>query len=157
MELKLFPSLDSTKQKAVESRSRGDKCEAIAFETGVCLRTVASWFGPNGSLIPHLKEYNAYVASQHIKSEVDLQEVIMSKAHWAFKQSVKLAKTTGNMRLKNDILQSILDRAGYARVSRSDSNSTVQFKGMDKDQRQELFKGVLSLVNDSNKIANNKP
>ena len=151
-----FKELNRQQKQAVLLKSQGATYGEIQRATKAAPATVARWFGPEGTLLPALDEHLATLSkkmrSESEKLHKEVYQEIQSKAKWAFKQMVKLAKDDKTPKhVRANLLDSIMDRAGFPRVQKSENSTEI--KTLTKADREDMFSSVLKLVK-NNKKAN---
>ena len=145
--LPLYSKLSSKKQRAVALRLEGVKFEAISSELGLSMMTMARWFGPNGVLLPEYNEYKSFLSDERLKGALSIEEKILkdSEAAWERLKRIGLDESTPK-NVAIQALDSMLDRAGLARLNKSESSNVTELRGLTKEDRQEMFAEVLKMV-----------
>lgn len=138
-----FQLLPKNIQTAIELRASGDSLDTIVTKTKIGKRTLSRMFGPKGSHLNELKDYQKLIATQIEKREISIQTEMQDKAIWAFQELCDLA-SKAHERVKLEALNSILDRAGYSRINKSESKQEIL--KYTKEDRKHLYADVIELV-----------
>ena len=136
MALNLYSKLPENKQRAVKLRAEGVTIEAISTELDTPYRTVQDWFLV--SLAAELAEYKAYIASQSIKNTEDLLDQAKRDAVRIWGRLVALAESddpTVPAHVLVAAMDSVLDRAGIARVSKTEGKLGLSVSDADRKAR----------------------
>ena len=145
-DLKEYCKLTDRKKRAVELRAIGSKTDFIAKETGYSPVTLGIYFSAGGRLNGALKEYRNFLMEQRGKLVVKMEARVAEDVKLAWVNLVKLSedeKVPVSVRLQ--ALDSILDRGGQPRGSRSESRNEHEFKGKTVEERQERYADVIKL------------
>lgn len=148
MDPTVFKSLPETKQKAVILRAQGQTWALIAKEVHVSERTVARWFGPDGSLLEALEEYQEFLAQQKIQKEISFQEKVSrdSEVIWERLKSIALSDDSDTPKhVSLAAVDSMLDRIGIARVTKTEGKHSV---AVTDEDRRKRFREIAELQAD---------
>src|SRR3990167_1520381 len=141
--------LSEVKQKAVRMRAEGTTMEAISSSIDTPYPTVRSWFsGPDASLTEELDEYKAHLADKQIAAAEDLQKVCAADAMaaWARLKSIAMSDDASMpAHVSLAAVDSMLDRAGIARVSKTEGKHSI---AMTDDDRRKRFADLAELQAD---------
>jgi hypothetical protein len=75
-----------------------------------------------------------------------LTEKAQEKAEWALERLIQLADGATREEVQLKALDSLLDRAGFVRQSKTQSEAKVEVRGMSKDERSQMYAKVWNLV-----------
>lgn len=148
-ELTKYSALPADKQKAVRLRAEGVTLDAIAADTGRPRRTIEEWICPAGSLTEELAEYKAHLATMAIKASEALQDTIQAdaKAAWERLKAIALCDDPAEIpaHVSAAAVDSMLDRAGIARVSKTEGKTTLN---VTDDTRRARFAELAEMQRD---------
>lgn len=144
-----YSALPADKQKAVRLRAEGVTVDAISAELGIPYRTVQDWIVPSGSCAEELAEYKSHLATMAIKAAEDLQATIQKDAVIAWERLKAIATCTDTNDIPAHVSQaaadSMLDRAGIARVSKTEGKTTLS---VTDDTRLKRFEELADMQRD---------
>jgi len=144
-----FSQLTENKQKAVKMRAEGITIEAIASDLGTPFRTVQDWVLPSGTCVEELSEYKAYLADQQIASSEDLQKRAAKDAVAVWEKLLRLSLSDDPTIPSHVILgamDSVLDRAGIARVSKTEGKLGLTVTEEDRRKRWDEIRNLQSQI-----------
>lgn len=121
---------------------------AIAAALDVPFSTLEMWVTPGGSLSDEVEEYKAYLADKQIQSTEDFQKRIAEDAQIAWERLKGIALSddpTMPRHVSLAALDSMLDRIGVARVTKTEGKHTL---AMTDDDRRKRFEQIRELQAD---------
>lgn len=143
-----FRQLSEIKQKAVKLKAEGQTLEVIAAETGVAYPTIESWVLPSGLFGEEVEEYKAFLADKQIQSTEEFQARAAKDAIAVWEKLLGLALSDDSAIPQHVILgamDSVLDRAGIARVSKTEGKHSLAVTDEDRAKR---FREIAELQKD---------
>ena len=123
--------------------------EAISSELSTPFPTVRDWFCGPSSLDEELTEYKAYLADQQISASVDLQKRAAKDAVAVWEKLLRLSLSDDPSIPSHVILgamDSVLDRAGIARVSKTEGKLGLTVTEEDRRKRWDEIRNLQSQI-----------
>lgn len=142
-QLAKFKQLSDIRQKAVKMRAEGTTIEAISTELSVPYRTLQEWYLDQNT--EELDEYKAFLADKQIAATESFQEKAAKDAAAVWDKLLSLALSDEPSIPQHVILgamDSVLDRAGIARVSKTEGKHTVALTDEDRRKRFETIRAL---------------
>ena len=133
-----FSQLSEIKQKAVRMRAEGEKLEVIYEAIGLPYRTIQDWILPSGSCAEEVEEYKSYLAEKQLETTEALQERAAKDAVEVWERLKALALTDDStipMHVVLGAIDSVLDRAGIARVTKTEGKHAITVTDEDRRKR----------------------
>ena len=144
-----FAQLSEIKQKAVKLRAEGTSYEAMSSERDTPARTIEDWFCGPSLLAEELTEYKAYLADKQIESTEGFQKTIAKDAEAVWERLKAIALSDDASMPKHvslAALDSMLDRMGVARVSKTEGELGVTVSEDDRRKRWEEIRNLQSQI-----------
>ena len=119
-------------------RAEGTTMDAIAATIETPSPTVRDWFCGPALLSEHLDEYKAHLADKQIAAAEDLQKVCVADAMAAWQRLKSIAMSDDASmpaHVSLAAVDSMLDRAGVARVSKTEGKHSVAVTDEDRRKR----------------------
>lgn len=133
-----FSQLSEIKQKAVRLKAEGVTLDAISAEIRRPKPTIEDWVLPHGSCAEEVEEYRGFLAERQIEAVEDLQKVCQADAKAAWERLKAIAMSEDSNMPKHVSLaavDSMLDRAGVARVSKTEGKVGLTVTDEDRAKR----------------------
>lgn len=138
--------LSEEKQRAVRLRAEGTKQEAIACELNLGIQTIREWTSvPGGTLLEEIAEFKSYIADLQSKDVENIQAIIARDAVKAWERLREVAMVDGiSKHITLAAVDSMLDRAGIARVTKTEGKHSINVTDEDRRKRFEEIKDLQS-------------
>lgn len=142
---KSFEDLSAQHRQAIEMAVQGCSFDEIASACGITSRNVANWVGAGGVFYHFVRQRKQEVAQEAQARTTSFAEKMALDGQKAWEELVTLATSQEvPFNVKISALDSILDRAGPARNSKTESKT--ELKTVTKADRESHLAQVLQFI-----------